>query len=96
MRVLVAIRYLVAAPGLGGLADVPVAERGAAEHVDRPGSGPVGLAAPVALHQLGFLVLGEYALELDQQLVFGAVPRGPLANSTFVSARANSSISSAW
>ena len=67
---------LVAGGGFGGLADVAVAERRAAEHVDRPGPGAVGLAAPVPLHQLGFLVLGEHALELDQQLVFGAVPPG--------------------
>ena len=61
-----------------GLADVPVAERGAGEHVHRPGPGAVGLAAPVPLHQLGFLVLGEHALELDQQLVFGGVAARPL------------------
>jgi hypothetical protein len=58
---------------LGGLAQIPVAERGAAQHVDRPGPSPVGLATPVALHELGLLVLGEHALELDQQLVLGAV-----------------------
>ena len=56
-----------------GLADVPVAERGAGQHVDRPGAGAVGLAAPVPLGQLRFLVLGEDALELDQQLVFRGV-----------------------
>ena len=56
-----------------GLADVPVAERGAGQHVDRPGAGAVGLAAPVPLGQLRFLVLGEDALELHQQLVFRGV-----------------------
>ena len=69
---------LVAGPGLGGLADVAVAERGAAEHVDAAGLRPPGLAAPVALHQLGLLVLGEHALELDEQLVLGAVAARPL------------------
>ena len=69
---------LVAGPGLGGLADVAVAERGAGQHVDAAGLRPPGLAAPVALHQLGLLVLGEHALELDQQLVLGAVAARPL------------------
>ncbi len=55
------------------LADVPVAERGAAQHVDRPGLGAVGLAAPVPFHDLRLLVLGEHALELHQQLVLGRV-----------------------
>ena len=31
------------------------------------------LAAPVALHQLGFLVFSEHALELDHQLVLGSI-----------------------
>ena len=64
---------LVAGPVLGGLAAVAVAERGAGQDVDRTGTGPVGLAAPVALHELGLLVLGEHALELHQQLILGAV-----------------------
>ena len=64
---------LVAGPAVSGLADVAVAERGSAQDVDRSAAGAVGLAAPVALDQLGFLVLGEHALELDQQLVLGAV-----------------------
>ena len=55
------------------LAEVPVAERGAREHVHRTEAGAVGLAAAVALHQLGFLVFGEHALELDQQLVLGGI-----------------------
>ena len=42
-----------------------------AEHVDRPGLGAVGLAAPVAFQDLRLLVLGEHALELHQQLVLG-------------------------
>ena len=69
---------LVEGPGPGGLAEVPVAERGAGQHVDAAGPGPPGLAAPVPLHQLGLLVLGEHALELDQQLVLGAVAPRPL------------------
>src|SRR6516164_1849696 len=64
---------LVDSPGLVGLAQVLVAERGTGQHVHAAGAGAVRLAAPVPLHQLGLLVLGEHALELDQQLVFGAV-----------------------
>src|SRR6266700_2890520 len=64
---------LVAGAAVCGLVDVAVAERGAAQDVDRPGPGPVGLAAPVALHQLRLLIFGEHALELHHQLVFGAV-----------------------
>ena len=69
---------LVGGAGQVGLADVPVAERGAGQHVHRPGAGPVRLAAPVPLGQLRLLVLGEDALELDQQLVLGAVAARPL------------------
>ncbi len=64
---------LVDGSGQVALAYVPVAERGAGQHVHGPGPGAAGLAAPVALHQPGFLVLGEHALELDQQLVLGSV-----------------------
>ena len=70
--------HLVAGAGLRGLADVPVAERGARQHVHAAGLRPPGLAAPVALHQLGLLVLREHALELDEQLVPGAVAARPL------------------
>jgi hypothetical protein len=69
---------LVAGPGLGGLADVAVAERGAGQHVDAAGLRAVRLAPPVALHDLGLLILGEHALELDEQLVLGAVAARPL------------------
>jgi hypothetical protein len=62
--------------------------RGAAQHIDRPAAGPEGIAASVAFHRL--------VLELHQKLVLGAVTRGPLTNSTFVPAWANSSICSAW
>ena len=64
---------LITGAGLRGLAAVAVAERRAGQDVDRPGPGPVGLAAPVPLHELGFLVLGEHALELHHQLVLRAV-----------------------
>ena len=69
---------LVAGAGLRRLADVAVAERGAGQHVHAAGLRPPGLAAPVAFHQLGLLVLGEHALELDQQLVLRAVAARPL------------------
>ena len=67
---------LVAGPTVLAFAQVAVAERGTAEDVDRPGAGPVGLAAAVAFQDLGFLVFDEHALELDQELVFGTVPAG--------------------
>jgi len=56
-----------------GLTDIAVAERGAAQHVDRSGLGAVRLATPVALHDLRLLVLGEHALELHQQLVLRGI-----------------------
>ena len=56
-----------------GLAGRTGRRTGAGQHVHRAGAGAVGLAAPVPLGQLGFLVLGEDALELDQQLVFRGV-----------------------
>ncbi len=55
------------------LADIAVAERGAREHVDRAASGPMRLAAAGPFQDLGALVLGDHALELHQQCVFGAV-----------------------
>lgn len=64
---------LVGRAGVRTLTDISVAERGAGEHVDRPGFGTVGLAPAVALHDLCLLVLGEHALELDHQLVFRGV-----------------------
>ena len=64
---------LVGGAGVRALADIPVAERGTGEHVDRPGLGAVGLAAPVAFQDLRLLVLGEHALELHQQLILGRV-----------------------
>jgi hypothetical protein len=57
---------LVAGTGVVAAAAVAVAERGAGEHVDRPGAGPVGLATAVAFQDLRLLVLGEHALELHQ------------------------------
>jgi len=45
---------LLSGPALRGFAQVAVAERGAAQHIHRPRACPVGLPAPIALHQLGF------------------------------------------
>jgi hypothetical protein len=64
---------LVGGAGVLGLADVPVPERRAGQHVDRPGLGPVGLAAAVPFQDLRFLVFGEHPLELDEELVLRAV-----------------------
>jgi hypothetical protein len=63
---------LIRRAGMGVFADVAVAKRGAGEHIDRSGAGAVGLATPVALQDLGLLVLGEHALELPPS----AGPRG--------------------
>ncbi len=87
---------LVPGAALGCLAEVAVAERRAAQHVDRPGLGAPGLAAPIPLGQLRFFVLGEHALELDHQLVLGAVATRALDEFHPHPARLNSSISSAW
>jgi hypothetical protein len=56
----------------------------------------VGLAAPIPLHDLGLLVLGQHALELDQQLILRRLPAGALDELDRVPARVNSSINSAW
>ena len=50
----------------GGGHDAPVSVGGLPER-DLPGAGAVELAAPVALGDLGLLVLGDHALHLDQQ-----------------------------
>jgi hypothetical protein len=42
--------------------------------VDGAGLGAVGLAAAGAFKDLGTFVVGDHALELDQQRVLGAVP----------------------
>ncbi len=54
--------------------DVAVAEGRAGQNADGPGLGAVALAAPAALQHLGSFVLGEHALQLQQQAVLG---RGP-------------------
>lgn len=41
--------HLVGGSGGVALADIAVADRGAGEHVDRPGLGAMGLSAPVRL-----------------------------------------------
>ena len=54
--------------------DVAVAEGRAGQDADGTRLGAVALAAPAALQHLGPLVLGEHALQLQQQAVLG---RGP-------------------
>ena len=58
------------------LADVAIAVGRAAEHVDRAAAGGVLLAPAAALHDLGPLVLGDHALDLEQQVLLGAVAEG--------------------
>jgi hypothetical protein len=67
------VAELVAGPGVVVLADIPVTEGGTGEYVDRSDAGSLGLATSIALQDLRLLILGEHALELHQQLVFGAV-----------------------
>jgi len=88
---------LVAGPGFRGLADVPVAERGTGQHVHAAGLRPPGLAAPVALHQLGLLVCSaNMPWNWTSSWSSGLSPRGPFTNSTRTPQRASSSIGSAW
>src|SRR3954447_23017558 len=58
------------------LADVTVAVGRAAEHVDRAAACGVLLAPAAALHDLGALVLGDHALDLEQQVLLGAAADG--------------------
>ena len=60
------------------LANVAVAERRPGQHVHRALAGPVGLAAAGPLDDLRPLVLGDHALELDQQRVLRGVGARPL------------------
>src|SRR5438309_4227817 len=53
------------------LANVAVAVRCAAQHADFARAGAVTLATPRALQDLRSLVLGDHALELHEQLIFG-------------------------
>src|SRR5262249_60904799 len=52
-----------------GLGNVPVAVRGATQHADFARSGPMTLAASRPLEDLGPFVLGDHALELNEELV---------------------------
>jgi hypothetical protein len=66
---------LVACGSSTGLArDVAVAEGRPRQDTDSTGLGAMALAAPTALQHFGPLVLGEHALQLQQQAVLG---RGP-------------------
>src|SRR3954470_4237341 len=51
------------------LADVAIAVGRAGEHVDRAASRRVLLAPAASLHDLGALVLGDHALDLQQQVL---------------------------
>ena len=66
--------------------DVAVAEGRTGQDADGTGLGTMALAAPAALQHLGPLVLGEHALQLQQQAVLGRVPIGRLRKTTCVPA----------
>jgi len=67
---------LVAGLGMLALADIPVAERGAREHVDRAALGAVGFTAAGPFQDLGALVLGDHALELMSRSRITTAPGG--------------------
>jgi hypothetical protein len=51
---------------------------GPAAHIARPTPGGMALATPRTLDALGALLLRNHPLHLQQQVVFGALPQGPL------------------
>src|SRR3954467_9233219 len=63
------LQDLVAGHAVVSLADVAVAVGCARQHADRALTRGVALAAPAALQDLGPLVLGHHALDLQQQIV---------------------------
>jgi hypothetical protein len=64
--------YLVHRGGLIALSDIPISVRGPTQHTHFAGSGTMTLAAAGTFHDLRPLVLRDHALELDEQLIFGA------------------------
>ena len=69
---------LIPGGGVIVLAHVPVPERGPRQHVHAAGPGALVLAAAGPFHDLRPLILGDHALELDQQGILGRVPGGSL------------------
>src|SRR5215203_51628 len=63
------LQDLVAGHAVVSLADIAVAVGCARQNADRALSCGVALAAPAALQDLGPLVLGHHALNLQQQIV---------------------------
>ncbi len=53
------------------LAQVAVAVGGATQHTHFPSASPMSLAAARAFEDLGTLVLGDHALKLHEELIFG-------------------------
>src|SRR4051794_24703369 len=58
------------------LADVVIAVGRTGEHVDRAAPRRMLLAPAAALHDLGTLVLGDHALDLQQQVLLGPASGG--------------------
>ena len=57
-------------------ADITISIRCRAQDVDRPTPRGVLLAAAAPLHDLGPLVLGDHPLDLDQEVLRGAMAEG--------------------
>jgi hypothetical protein len=57
-------------------ADIAIAIGRTTEHVDRAAAGRVLLAPAAALHDLGALVLGDHALDLQEQILLGSAAGG--------------------
>jgi len=81
---------------LVSLADVTVSIGSVAHHAHLTRLRPVSLAATRALKICARSYSRDHALELNQELIFGAAACGTLRNSTSTPWRANSSISRIW
>src|SRR5262245_38179455 len=64
------------APFVLGYIAVPIG--GAAEHIHHPNPRGVALATSMALDDLGALILSNHPLHLQEQVIFWALPQGPV------------------
>ncbi len=68
------VDLITSSPSASLSRDIAIAEGSAGEDTHGTRLGTVALSAPTALKHLGSLVLGEHALELQQQTVLRGVP----------------------